>query len=152
MCSSPQRRDGCSHELRHTNQEWSLGNQGQQQLSCKDKQAQTATPEQNIPKRTRTIACSKLTKNSDKVIYKDHILHMLHTIIAVLEVCNLLLINVQSRKWCLYTKEQNKITLQQNSNAVCSRNSSFSMATCRSKNCPAQKTYTGLLKQHHIHN
>jgi hypothetical protein len=33
-------------------------------------------------------------------------LHMLHTTIAVVQMCNLLQINVQSRKWCFYIEEK----------------------------------------------
>jgi len=40
------------------------------------------------------------------VIYIDQILHMLHTTIAVVQMCNLLQINVQSRKWCFYIEEK----------------------------------------------
>ena len=54
-------------------------------------QSQIAHTEEYRCPKARTIACSKLTKI---VIYKDQILHILHTIIAVVEVCNLLLINV----------------------------------------------------------
>ena len=57
-------------------------------------QSQIAHTEEYRWPKARTIACSKLTKIVT-VIYKDQILHMLRTIIAIVEVCNLLLINVQ---------------------------------------------------------